>query len=83
VRTAHATGLAMNAGGDLAAYHSAAARSGVGLTIIEAASTHPTTTARIRFDDDSQLSVYSGMLRALRKYPMKVSSSWCMPVARS
>jgi len=74
VRTAHATGLAMNAddGGDLAAYHSAAARSGVGLTIIEAASTHPTTTARIRFDDDSQLSVYSGMLRALRKYPMKV-----------
>src|ERR1700751_1552690 len=74
VRTAHATGLAMNAddGGDLAEYHSAAARSGVGLTIIEAASTHPTTTARIRFDDDSQLSVYSGMLRALRKSPMKV-----------
>ena len=46
VRTAHATGLAMGgAGPDFVAYHAGPARSGVGLTILEAAAVHPIWTA--------------------------------------
>lgn len=73
VRTAHATGLAMNgAGADFIAYHEAPARSGVALTIIEAAAVHPNSIGRLRFENDSLLPEYSAALRQLRKYPMKL-----------
>jgi 2,4-dienoyl-CoA reductase-like NADH-dependent reductase (Old Yellow Enzyme family) len=73
VRTAHATGLAMNgAGGDFIAYHEEPARSGVGLTIIEAAAVHRNSIGRLRFENDSLLPEYSAALRQLRKYPMKL-----------
>ena len=73
VRTAHATGLAMaGIGDDFVAYHAAPARSGVGLTIFEAAAVHPNSIGRLRFEDDSNLGEYERAIRQLRKYPMKL-----------
>jgi 2,4-dienoyl-CoA reductase-like NADH-dependent reductase (Old Yellow Enzyme family) len=73
VRTAHATGLAMaGVGDDFVAYHAGPARSGVGLTIFEAAAVHPNTIGRLRFEDDSNLGEYERAIRKLRKYPMKL-----------
>jgi 2,4-dienoyl-CoA reductase-like NADH-dependent reductase (Old Yellow Enzyme family) len=73
VRTAHATGLAMaGVGDDFVAYHATPARSGVGLTIFEAAAVHPNSIGRFRFDDDSNLGEYERAIRQLRKYPMKL-----------
>lgn len=73
VRTAHATGLAMaGVGDDFVAYHAAPARSGVGLTIFEAAAVHPNSIGRLRFEDDSNLGEYEHAIRRLRKYPMKL-----------
>jgi 2,4-dienoyl-CoA reductase-like NADH-dependent reductase (Old Yellow Enzyme family) len=73
VRTAHATGLAMGgAGEDFVAYHAGPARSGVGLTIFEAAAVHPNSVGRLRFEDDSNLGEYERAIRELRKYPMKL-----------
>ena len=73
VRTAHATGLAMGGvGDDFVAYHAAPARSGVGLTIFEAAAVHPNSIGRFRFDDDSNLVGYERAIRRLRTYPMKM-----------
>ena len=73
VRTAHATGLAMGGvGDDFVEYHAAPAKSGVGLTIFEAAAVHPNSIGRFRFDDDSNLGEYERAIRRLRKYPMKL-----------
>ena len=73
VRTAHATGLAMHgAGDDFVAYHSIPARSGVGLTIFEAAAVHPNSIGRLRFEDDLHVPEYARAIRRLRKYPMKL-----------
>jgi 2,4-dienoyl-CoA reductase-like NADH-dependent reductase (Old Yellow Enzyme family) len=73
VRTAHATGLAMaGVGDDFVAYHAGPARSGVGLTIFEAAAVHPNSIGRLRFEDDSNLGEYEHAIRKLRKYPMKL-----------
>ena len=73
VRTAHATGLAMGGvGDDFVAYHTAPARSGVGLTIFEAAAVHPNSIGRFRFDDNSNLGEYERAITRLRKYPMKL-----------
>jgi 2,4-dienoyl-CoA reductase-like NADH-dependent reductase (Old Yellow Enzyme family) len=73
VRTAHATGLAMaEVGDDFVAYHEVPARSGVGLTIFEAAAVHPNSIGRFRFEDDSNLAEYEHAIRQLRKYPMKM-----------
>jgi len=73
VRTAHATGLAMAGfGNDFVDYHAGPARSGVGLTIFEAAAVHPNSIGRLRFEDDSNLIEYERSIRQLRKYPMKL-----------
>jgi len=73
VRTAHATGLALDgAGDDFVAYHAVPARSGVGLTIFEAAAVHPNSIGRLRFEDDRHLPGYARAIRALRKYPMRL-----------
>jgi 2,4-dienoyl-CoA reductase-like NADH-dependent reductase (Old Yellow Enzyme family) len=73
VRTAHATGLAMGGvGDDFVAYHEEPARSGVGLTIFEAAAVHPNSIGRLRFEDGSNLGEYERAIRKLRKYPMKL-----------
>lgn len=73
VRTAHATGLAMGgAGQDFVSYHAGPARSGVGVTIIEAAAVHPNSIGRLRFDTDAHLAEYADALRQLHAYPMKL-----------
>ncbi|MGC0367392.1 2,4-dienoyl-CoA reductase-like NADH-dependent reductase (Old Yellow Enzyme family)/microcompartment protein CcmK/EutM [Rhodococcus sp. 27YEA15] len=73
VRTAHATGLDLGTdGGDLAAYHERAARGGAGLTILEAAAVHPTSTGRLRFEDDSLMKPYTEMVTRLHRHPMRI-----------
>lgn len=73
VRAAHGTGLAQ--GGinpDFIAYHEARARGGVGLTILEIASVHPTAPAGIAAWNDSVLDGYAQLTKVLRRYPMKI-----------
>jgi 2,4-dienoyl-CoA reductase-like NADH-dependent reductase (Old Yellow Enzyme family) len=73
VRTAHGTGFAEGGiGPDFIAYHEARARGGVGLTILEIASVHPTAQGGIKAWDDSVLTGYADLLKALRPYPMKI-----------
>jgi 2,4-dienoyl-CoA reductase-like NADH-dependent reductase (Old Yellow Enzyme family)/thioredoxin reductase len=60
------------AGPDFVAYHAGPARSGVGLTILEAAAVHPNSIGRLRFDTDAHLAEYADSLRQLHAYPMKL-----------
>jgi 2,4-dienoyl-CoA reductase-like NADH-dependent reductase (Old Yellow Enzyme family)/pyruvate/2-oxoglutarate dehydrogenase complex dihydrolipoamide dehydrogenase (E3) component len=71
VRTAHATGLgAMNE--DLIAYHRARAEGGVGLTILEILSVHPTSPASLNTFDPSLPDRYGALLEAVRPTGMKL-----------
>lgn len=73
VRSAHGTGLAAGGiGPDLIAYHEARARGGVGLTILEIASVHPTAAGGIAAWNDSVLAGYAELTKVLRRYPMKI-----------
>jgi 2,4-dienoyl-CoA reductase-like NADH-dependent reductase (Old Yellow Enzyme family) len=75
VRTAHGTRL--TPGGrisdELIAYHEANAKSGVGLTVLEIASVHPSgASAGIHIWDDTVLEGYQRMTKVLRRHPMKI-----------
>jgi 2,4-dienoyl-CoA reductase-like NADH-dependent reductase (Old Yellow Enzyme family)/thioredoxin reductase len=75
VRTAHGTRLTLGGriSDELIAYHEASAKSGVGLTVLEIASVHPSgASAGIHIWDDSVLEGYGKLTRALRRYPMKL-----------
>ena len=71
VRTAHATGLGpMNDA--LIAYHAARAAGGVGLSIIEILSVHPTSPAGLNTFDPALSDGYGRLLDAVRPHGMKV-----------
>jgi 2,4-dienoyl-CoA reductase-like NADH-dependent reductase (Old Yellow Enzyme family) len=70
VRAAHGTRLTL--GPELAAYHAGPARSGVGLTVLETAAVHPTSTGSVRAYDDGFVPAYRSMLEELHQYPMKL-----------
>ena len=71
VRTAHATGLGpMNDA--LIAYHRARAVGGVGLSIVEILSVHPTSPASLNTFDPTLGDGYARLLDAVRPHGMKV-----------
>ena len=73
VRTAHATGIgAGHMSEDLIAYHEARARGGVGLTIIEILSVHPTSLASLNLFDPSLAAGYGKLLEACAPHGMKL-----------
>ena len=73
VRTAHATGIG---GGtmsdDLVAYHAARARGGVGLTIVEILSVHPSSPATLNAFDPNLPAGYEKLMHACAPHGMKV-----------
>ena len=73
VRTAHGTGIG---GGtmsdDLVAYHAARARGGVGLTIVEILSVHPTSPGTLNTFDPNLPAGYEKLMNACAPHGMKV-----------
>lgn len=73
VRTAHSTAIG---GGvlsdDLIAYHEARARGGVGLTVVEAMSVHPSSISTLNIIDPSLAERYPMMMDRLRPHGMRV-----------
>lgn len=73
VRTAHSTAIG---GGtlsdDLVAYHEARAKGGVGLTVLEAMSVHPSSLATLNIIDPSLPEKYKRMVERLRPYGMRL-----------
>ena len=73
VRTAHATGIG---GGrmspELIEYHAARARGGVGLTIIEILSVHPTSPASLNAFDSRLPAEYEQLVEACAPHGMKL-----------
>jgi 2,4-dienoyl-CoA reductase-like NADH-dependent reductase (Old Yellow Enzyme family)/thioredoxin reductase len=73
VRTAHTTIIG---GGtlsdDLVAYHEARARGGVGLTVMEAMSVHPSSLATLNIIDPSLAEKYPRMVERLRPHGMRL-----------
>lgn len=73
VRTAHGTHLARHAfDEDSIAYHAARARGGCGLTIIEAASVHPSSENTLFNVDDRVIPGFEAMMKAVRPHGMRV-----------
>lgn len=73
VRTAHGTNIGQGRmNDDLIAYHAARARGGVGLTIVEAASVHPTDTGTLRLHDDSCVADFRRLMDAVEPTGMRV-----------
>jgi hypothetical protein len=73
VRTAHGTNIGQGRmNDDLIAYHAARARGGVGLTIVEAASVHPTDTGTLRLHDDSCVADFRRLMAAVEPTGMRV-----------
>jgi 2,4-dienoyl-CoA reductase-like NADH-dependent reductase (Old Yellow Enzyme family) len=73
VRAAHGTHLARHAfDEDSIAYHLARAKGGCGLTIIEAASVHPSSENTLFNVDDRVIPGFEAMMKAVRPYGMKV-----------
>ena len=72
-RSAHTTAIG---GGtlsdDLVAYHEARARGGVGLSVIEAMSVHPSSLAALNMIDPSLAEKYPRMMDRLRPHGMRV-----------
>ena len=73
VRTAHSTAIG---GGtlsdDLVAYHEARAKGGVGLSIMEAMSVHPSSLSTLNMIDPSLADKYPRMIERMRAYGMRV-----------
>ena len=73
VRTAHSTAIG---GGtlsdDLVAYHEARAKGGVGLTVMEAMSVHPSSLSTLNIIDPSLAEKYPRMIERLRPHGMRV-----------
>ena len=73
VRTAHATGIgAGRMSDDLIAYHAARARGGVGLTIVEILSVHPSSPASLNSFDPTLPEGYAKLMDACSPAGMKV-----------
>lgn len=73
VRAAHGTHLARHAfDEDSIAYHVARAKGGCGLTIIEAASVHPSSENTLFNLDDRVIPGFEAMMKAVRPYGMRV-----------
>lgn len=73
VRTAHGTNIGQGRmNDDLIAYHAARARGGVGLTVVEAASVHPTDTGTLRLHDDSCVADFRRLMDAVEPTGMRV-----------
>jgi 2,4-dienoyl-CoA reductase-like NADH-dependent reductase (Old Yellow Enzyme family) len=73
VRTAHATrigGGVMN--DDLIAYHAVRARGGVGLSILEILSVHPTSLSALNMFDSTLDAGYAKLMKAVDPYGMAV-----------
>jgi 2,4-dienoyl-CoA reductase-like NADH-dependent reductase (Old Yellow Enzyme family)/thioredoxin reductase len=73
VRTAHSTAIG---GGtlsdDLVAYHEARAKGGVGLTVMEAMSVHPSSLSTLNIIDPSLAEKYPRMVERLRPHGMRI-----------
>ena len=73
VRTAHSTAIG---GGtlsdDLIAYHEARAKGGVGLTVLEAMSVHPSSISTLNIIDPSLAERYPKMMDRMRPHGMRV-----------
>ncbi len=73
VRTAHATAFSRGPiNDDLIAYHLERARGGVGLSIIEGASVHASSTFALSVRDDSVIPQYRRLVRAIAPTGMKL-----------
>ncbi len=73
VRTAHATGIgAGTMSDDLIEYHAARARGGVGLTILEILSVHPSSPASLNAFDPTLPAGYARLMAACEPHGMKV-----------
>jgi len=73
VRTAHATGIGGGHMSDeLIEYHAARARGGVGLTILEILSVHPTSPASLNVFDPRLPAEYEKLMAACSSHGMKV-----------
>ena len=73
VRTAHGTNIGQGRITDeLIAYHEARAAGGCGLTILEAASVHPTDMGTLRLHDASVVDDYRQLMDRLAPYNMAV-----------
>lgn len=73
VRTAHATAFSRGPINDeLIAYHLERARGGVGLSIIEGASVHPSSTFALSVRDDSVIPQYRRLVQAIAPTGMKL-----------
>ena len=73
VRTAHATrigGGVMN--DDLIAYHTVRARGGVGLSILEILSVHPTSLSALNMFDTTLDAGYAKLMKSVEPYGMAV-----------
>ncbi len=72
-RAAHGTHLARHAfDEDSIAYHLARAKGGCGLTIIEAASVHPSSENTLFNVDDRVIPGFEALMKAVRPYGMRV-----------
>lgn len=71
VRTAHATGMGPMSD-DLIAYHLARARGGVGLSILEILSVHPTSPAGLNTFDPQLPARYEKLVEAVRPTGMRL-----------
>lgn len=73
VRTAHQTGLAIGeTSDDLIAYHVARARGGVGMSIVETVSIHPTSPMFLDFSTDAAIESMAKLVDAVAPYGMKL-----------
>jgi 2,4-dienoyl-CoA reductase-like NADH-dependent reductase (Old Yellow Enzyme family)/thioredoxin reductase len=74
VRTAHATGYCASgpANDTLIAYHAERARGGVGLSILETASVHPSARGTMGVFDDAAISAYQKLMAVIRPLGMAV-----------
>lgn len=73
VRAAHGTHLARHAfDADSIAYHAERAKGGCGLTIIEAASVHPSSENTLFNVDDRVIPGFEALMKAVRPYGMRV-----------
>jgi len=72
-RTGHLTKFAMGlVSEDLIAYHEARAKSGVGLTVLEACAVHPSSVLGMTSFDDSVIPGYRRLMDAVRPHGMRV-----------
>lgn len=72
VRTAHTTHQPLTPGGGLAEYHLARARGGVGLSILGAASVHPSAAMELAPYDPAITAAYQELAAAVERYPMRL-----------